>query len=62
VSLRLPSDNPVQDVTMYKYIKGDTFKRIKENGELGETIIFDRDKDGNVYRGKSHQNYTVKMK
>jgi len=41
VSLRLPSDNPVQDVTMYKYIKGDTFKRIKENGDSNANHSFE---------------------
>jgi len=62
VSLRLPSDNPIKGVTMYKHIEGDTFKRMKKNGELGETMVFERNKDGNVYRGKSHQNYSMKMK
>ena len=62
VSIRLPSDNPLRGSTIYKHIEGDTFKRIKDNGELGETMVFERDKDGNVYRGKSHQNYAVKMK
>ncbi|WP_299126185.1 serine hydrolase domain-containing protein [uncultured Winogradskyella sp.] len=62
VSIRLPSDNPLSGSSIYKHIEGDTFKRIKDNGELGETMVFERDENGNVYRGKSHQNYAIKMK
>ena len=62
VSLSLPSDNPSRGMTFYKHIEGDTFKRIKDNGDLGEISSFERDEDGNIIRVKSHQNYSVKMK
>ncbi|WP_439151118.1 serine hydrolase domain-containing protein [Winogradskyella sp.] len=61
VVLRLPTDYPVNAIRMYKHIEGDTFKRMKSNGELGETMVFERDEGGNVIRLKSHQNYTLKM-
>lgn len=32
----------------YKHIKDDTFRLIKENGELGEEFNFERDKSGKV--------------
>ena len=62
VRLNLPTDKPGSRMTMYKHIEGDTFKRIKDNGELGADVEFIRDDSGNVYKSKSHQNYSTKMK
>jgi CubicO group peptidase (beta-lactamase class C family) len=62
VGLPLPTDNPAKAMTQYKHIEGDTFKRIKDNGDLGETVVFERGTDGKVNRRKSHQNYSVKIK
>lgn len=62
VSLSLPSDNPARAMTLYRHIEGDTFKRVKDNGDLGETLVFERDTNGMVIRSKSHQNYSDKMK
>ncbi|MDP5082473.1 MAG: serine hydrolase [Winogradskyella sp.] len=62
VSLPLPIDNPAKAMTMFKHVEGDTFKRIKDNGDLGETLVFERDADGTIIRYKSHQNYSIKMK
>jgi CubicO group peptidase (beta-lactamase class C family) len=62
VSLSLSSDNPAKAMTFFKHIEGDTFKRIKDNGDLGEISSFERDENGNVIRVKSHQNYSMKMK
>lgn len=62
VSLSLPNNNPAKAMTMFKHIDGDTFKRLKDNGDLGETLVFKRDTDGKVIRSKSHQNYSTKMK
>ena len=62
VGLSLPSDNPGRAMTFYKHIEGDTFKRIKDNDELAETSIFERDKTGKISRVKTHQNYANKMK
>jgi hypothetical protein len=61
VILRLPTDNPASAMTMYKHIEGDTFKRVKDNGDLGETMVFERDSNGMVFRFKSHQNYSSKI-
>lgn len=61
VSLSLPNDNPSRSMTFYKHVEGDTFKRVKDNGDLGEVSIFERDKNGKVFRYKSHQNYSNKM-
>ncbi|MCK5068629.1 MAG: beta-lactamase family protein, partial [Bacteroidales bacterium] len=36
VMLSLPSKDPAETLMVLKYIKDDTFKRLKDNGELGE--------------------------
>jgi hypothetical protein len=62
VSISLPTNDPAQSMTMFKHIEGDTFRRIKSDGELAEERIFERDNNGKVYRVKSHQNYSMKLK
>ncbi|MFC4721983.1 serine hydrolase domain-containing protein [Geojedonia litorea] len=62
VSVGLPSDNPAEAMTFYKHIEGDTFKRVRDNGELGEALQFVRGDKGEVIKMKSHQNYSTKIK
>jgi CubicO group peptidase (beta-lactamase class C family) len=61
-SFSLPSDNPVQGMTRYKHIEGDTFRRIRDNDELGEAIVFERDDEGRVYRVWRNYNYSLRIK
>jgi hypothetical protein len=58
----LPAEKPSDAMTFYKHIEGDTFRRVRDDGELGETLVFERDGNGNVQRYISHGNYTVKIK
>jgi len=61
VTLSLPVDQPGNNMTFYKHIKGDTFRRIRANQELGETMVFERDKNGKIFRYKHHGNYLTKI-
>lgn len=61
VALQLPENTPKYGMTFYKHIKGNTFRRIKENDELGEEFVFERDKKGFVYRYIEGGNYKNKM-
>ena len=49
-------------MTFYKHIKDDTFRQVKENGELGDAFIFERDKNGKVYRYVDGGNYKNRMR
>lgn len=60
--LFLPCDNPKMSFTVIKPRTGDTFVRIRENGEDGEDVIFERNKEGKVYKVWRHSNYRIKMK
>jgi hypothetical protein len=59
--LNLPTDSPGDAIQIFQHVENDTFQRIREDGEPGEELSFERDKNGKVYRFKSHGNYTVKI-
>ena len=61
VLLALPSEKPGKSMTFYKHMANDTFRRIRDDDELGETLVFERDKNGKIIQYKSHGNYTKKI-
>ena len=61
--LGLPSNNPLEDMTLLQHVDGDTFRRIRRDEGLGEEVVFERDdKTGKVIKMWSHSNYLVKVK
>ena len=58
--LRMPSDSP--ELTLYKKVEIDVFKRILKNGELGEKLEILRNQEEGVIGFKSHQNIYSKSK
>jgi len=62
VCFDLPSKDPVGDMTFLEYVEEDTFRRIRDNGKLGETITFQRDEKGEIVSYKWFQNYSKKIK
>ncbi|MGY5849124.1 serine hydrolase [Salegentibacter sp. F14] len=62
VMIGLPTDSPAEAMRFYKHIEGDTFKRIRDDKELGETLEFERGSTGEITRYKSHGNYSKKTK
>ena len=61
VILDLPSDNPGESMTFFKHVEGDTFRRVRDNGESGESLVFERDEQGNIIHYKRHGNYTKRI-
>ncbi len=61
VTLSLPSDNPGESMTFYKHQEADTFRRLRDDGKLGEALVFERDADGKVIKVWSHSNYSRKV-
>lgn len=61
VMVNLPSSSPANSMTFYTHEAGDTFRRIRDNGEPGETLEFERGADGQVTRFRSHGNYSQKI-
>ena len=61
--LDLPSNNPLEDMTLLQHVEGDTFRRIRRNDRLGEEVVFERDeKTGQVIKMWSQSNYVMKVK
>jgi CubicO group peptidase (beta-lactamase class C family) len=61
VVLQLPENSPKYGMMFYKHIKGDIFRHVKKNGELGDQFEFQRDKSGKVYRYFESGNYKNKV-
>jgi CubicO group peptidase (beta-lactamase class C family) len=61
VMIGLPTTSPGEAMTLYKHIEGDTFQRLRDDGELGEAVVFERDAAGKVIRYSQHGNYTYKL-
>ncbi len=57
VMVRLPSKDPAETLMVLKYIGNDTFKRLRDDGELGEAYEFIRDDKGAIQKIKRHNNH-----
>ena len=57
-----PTDEPLDNITRLKHINGNTFKRIRDDDELGEEIVFELDADGEVARLRRHSNVFPKVR
>jgi hypothetical protein len=53
VIIFLPADKPANRLSFYKHIEGDRFRRIRDDGELGESLLFQRNNEGEIYRYKT---------
>jgi hypothetical protein len=59
----LPSDDPANDMQLYKYISKDSFRRIrKDDGSLGEEVRFERDANGKIVRILHNYNFENRLK
>ena len=62
VLFSLPSKNPAEHLTFLQWIEGDTFRRVRDDDQLGETVRFERDAAGKVSRMWRHSNYRRKIR
>ncbi|MGM0739174.1 MAG: hypothetical protein ACQETM_08470, partial [Bacteroidota bacterium] len=61
VMLSLPTDYPAEDMTFFEHSEGDTFYRVRSDGNRGEPLEFHRDSDGNIVHYTLHQMHSVKQ-
>ena len=54
VMINLASTNPGKNSTTYEHVEGDEFRRKRKEGDLGETLTFNRDADGKIISSVSH--------
>jgi CubicO group peptidase (beta-lactamase class C family) len=55
--IELPSYSPGNSMRIFKQIDGDSFRRIRDDGNLGETLVFERNNKGEIYRYKLFKNW-----
>jgi len=46
--ISLYAEDPSQDTVTFRHLDGDLFRRVREDGVLGESMLFERDSDGKV--------------
>jgi hypothetical protein len=61
VTIGFPTGSPADAMTLFKHVEGDVFHRVRENGKPGETLVFERNDSGQIFRMRSHGNYYNKM-
>ena len=57
--LSLPTDNPLSALTRLRHVEDGTFRRVRDNGDLGEEFIFEEMPDGRMLMWRNH-NYSIR--
>ncbi len=60
VMMYFPSDNPSDSLTKLKHIEKNIFRRIRDDDELAEAVIFETAPDGTVTRLISNSQYYIR--
>ncbi len=60
--LSLPTQNPLDSLTKLKHVRDQIFRRIRDDEELGEEIVFEVGDDGRVIRLWRNSNYVIKVR
>ncbi len=61
ILIDLYTDEPGDDVTSLEHVEGDTFRRRRDEGDLGETVRFERDETGAPVKLWQHGIYLSRM-
>ncbi len=61
-SMSPASADPVASITKLERVEGDVFRRKRDDGDLGEEWVFERDGDGNVVRLQRNGNYSERVR
>lgn len=49
--LELPTGDPAGTMYVYEHVEGDTFRRVRDDGDFGEVLRFERSPNGEVQAG-----------
>lgn len=49
--ISLPTDDPAGSMSVYEHVEDDTFRRVRDDGDFGETLQFQRGPNGEVEAG-----------
>jgi len=59
--LDLPTDDPLDSLWEIRHVEANRFRRVRDDGELGEEIVFETDDAGNVTALLQHSNRWVRI-
>jgi hypothetical protein len=62
VLLYVPTQAPLRAMTKLKQGEADTFRRIRDDGALGEVVRFERDASGKIIRMWQNDNYSERVR
>ena len=57
-----PTDDPLQALAKLRHVSGDTFRRVREDGQLAEELVFETNARGEVTRLKRNSNYSARIR
>jgi hypothetical protein len=60
--LALPTEKPKQGLERLRHVEGNTFRRVRDDGELGEAVVFEVDASGQAVRALRHGNASVRVR
>lgn len=58
----LPTDDPLEAMRSLRRDEGDVFRRVRDDGDVGEAYVFHRGEDGQVERLSVHGNFSRKVR
>ncbi|MDE2804382.1 MAG: serine hydrolase [Gemmatimonadota bacterium] len=62
VAVRVPNNDPMEAMTKLRRTAEDTYQRVRDDGELGEAYVFQRDDSGAIESFTVHGNYSRKVR
>lgn len=60
-ALELETSTPAESMEVLRHVSGNTFRRERSDGSLGETVVFELDQDGTSRRMKRHSIYMERL-
>ena len=61
-AVSLPTGDPMEAMRKLRRVDADVFRRVRDDGELGEAYVFHRGGDGSVERMSVHGNFSRKVR
>jgi len=62
VTLGVPTTNPAGGLTKLEKVGEHTFRRVRDDGDLAEKVIFELGPDGEVTRMIRNSNYSIRVR
>jgi CubicO group peptidase (beta-lactamase class C family) len=60
-TINLPTDDPGGSLTELRHVEGDTFRSVRDGGELGNEVVFEAGADGRIYRMRTPLNFRTRV-